>query len=261
MKIKEIKIENKSIILLDDSDNIGGTKDRAMGKFLKSVIKKNQTTRIFFPASPNGLGMVSASLAANKLRNKGYDIEMNIYTQYYDNASSVLFSKELGSNVKVYDKPFREIYQILEDECKSVNGIEISLGGSNKVFKKIMESNIKKLSLPIINSSDSHIWLVHGSGTIYNTMCKVFDKCIFHVVVVGKNPPQKSIRKQDFVYKSKYKFYESTRDPPPYKTELTYDGKLWEILKKNITEGNIYIWNVGYLPKYRYERFSKCEPF
>jgi hypothetical protein len=266
MKVKNIILNGRSITLLDDSDLIGGTKDRAMFDFLEGLSKKNN--KIYFPASANGLGMVSASLAGNKLRKMGINIEINIYTQFFGESSSVLYSRELGSNVKVYNKPFSDIYKILENECKAAGGIEIKLGGDDNAFEKLLINSFSSINV-IKNKNTSHIWLIYGSGTIYRAMSKVFNKCIYHLVVVGKSP--REIRDQDKVYISEIKFYDKAKKEPPYKTELTYDGKLWDIITEQdvYTEYinvhteyiNIYIFNVGYLPKQRFKRFERCVPF
>jgi hypothetical protein len=253
MDLLELKVKNRPVYIIDDSKLLGGSKYRAMLPFLKTILKKNKPNYIFFPGAANGLGMLALSLAASELK-KDYDIQVHIYTQYYE-TPIVKLCKTLGSHVHVYKKKFKDIYKIIDEDKKKVskyNPIEINLGGDNKefinIFKKELSKVIKKHNIK--NSSNTHIWVVYGSGTLYKTLIQILDKAIFHLVEVGKKITY--VRKQDKIYESKMGFYQEPEKEflPPYDTIKSYDAKIWQFLVKNIDkyEGDTYVWNVGKEP-------------
>ena len=256
--IIEIPYHNKIITVISDHKLLGGTKQRAMTKYLRSVLDKNELTTILFPAAANGLGMVAMANAYNEL-NGEYKIKLIIFTQKYE-SSSVVMARKLGAEVLVYDKPFRDIYKIQEEYAKKVqNPLMIELGGNDKRYINILAKEIKQVIdyLQIPNRENIHIWLVYGSGTLYSSFIKYLDKPVYHLVVVGKKP--KFIREGDKVYYAKEGFYEDAKIKAPYPTENSYDGKIWEQLINEQynykPDDKIYIWNVGQLPKYKFAEY------
>jgi len=260
-----IKLNNHNIQVIDDSVLLAGTKIRAMVPFMKQTLIKDKPNNIFFPASANGLGMLALSQAAHHLRTKyKYNITVNIYTQYYE-SSTVKLSRKFGSIVHVLDKPMREIYKILESDAKLVpNPIEISLGGDNKLFIDIFTQKLAHIlnHFKVPNTPNTHFWIVYGSGTLYRALSNTLDQVVFHLVVVGKKPHLSETHDEAKVkiYYAPQPFYESPPVDllPPFDTESTYDGKIWQFLIKEIDkyDGSTYVWNVGCLPKKRFKRYQ-----
>jgi hypothetical protein len=248
---------DRQIIVIDDGVLVGGTKQRAMGEFMASVLPRDKPIHVFFPASPNGLGCLALALGAADLRKCGYDITPHIYSQYYK-SSSLEMSKENGADVHVYKEPFREIYKIMEKDMKKYdNAIEVSLGGNNPKYIEVLAEKMKEQVLRVPNWQDfKHFWLVYGSGTLYKSLLKNFPQFTYHLVVVGKSI--KEVRMNDKVYEAPSDFYKPAHIKPPYKTEMSYDGKIWEFLMRESDPA--LVWNVGYLPKDRYPgKYDDCK--
>lgn len=247
------QIKYGAVTVLDDSDFYGGTKERAMGEFLLSVIDV-RNAHIHFPAASNGLGMVALTRAVNLLRKSGLNITAHIYSNGIM-SSSIAYCKDNGAVMHFYpNKPLREIYPLITANVEQTpGGVEVSLGGDNPVYIEIFATKLQRLNL-CAGLTEVNMWLVYGSGTIYAAMQRAYPQFTFHLVVVGRKPGV--IRPQDKVYVAPQTFYELADVKPPYKTELTYDGKIWQFVLKH-QMNNVFVWNVGYLPKLREKKYSQ----
>jgi len=98
-------------------------------------------------------------------------------------------------------------------------------------------NKLKKLIEP------TRIWIVTSHGTITEALLAVFPNTIFNIVFVEKQWVNYQDNKRVNVYVSTLRA-NITKDKPPYRSELTYDAKAWEFIKK-YGENDDYILNVA----------------
>ena len=86
------------------------------------------------------------------------------------------------------------------------------------------------------------MWVTASTGTITDALYKVFPETLFMIVFVGHQREDYFNKKRMKVFISPQKFRQHPNILPPYRSEPSYDGKIWQFIKKN-GKNNDYIFN------------------
>lgn len=94
-------------------------------------------------------------------------------------------------------------------------------------------------------SPPKRVWVVAGSGTLLSILYRVFPTSQFGVVQVGKKiwPDQLELDRTQ-LYVAEEKFFEVSKQPPPYPSVATYDAKVWQFVLQHGENGDL-VWNVA----------------
>lgn len=249
--IKQIEFEKKKLNIIREDKLIGGTKQRIGIDILKKIKENN----IFYRGPINGYAQVALSYSCLLLNKKFHVIldKQKNNKKYIITLLAMIFGAIVHEvdkiNIKDKDKRKEAEYKRLDnivDKYKPFGGsylIPLGLKGSENI-ELYMNTKIKELSkLPI-----KRIWLVAASGVIYHALHSLLPNTKFNVVFVSvKN--YKIIKDRTNVYEAQQYHYDPTNLPPPYPSEISYDAKIWQFVKK-YGENEDYIFNVAGLNIY-----------
>ena len=242
------ELEYKKIKVIRDDLIIGGTKTRGCVDFLrKFVIAKGHVNELIYTGASNGYGQVAAAYSL-------YLLKLNIkFIVYYQDVDLPYIQKirdivsYLHPNT-TFIKMNERMRLIKEHISKYVNdnpgSYEIPFGLGDDIFKDSMANALRQYVKDYL-SDVKRMWLVIGSGTLFNIFFKLLPDTFFCLVQVGKRYTlSEEESKRAKIYVSSLKLYRDFKNRKiPYHTVDSYDGKIWEFA--NDFEENDYIWNVA----------------
>lgn len=215
----------------------GGTKQRGLYYFIPKYVTKKI---IIYAGPPQGIAQVAMGVLA---RHYGLTAYMFYVAPSAETPLMPLSRRAAEYGVILrYGGPYLAACQ--ETAAKfaaEVDGQLLPFGLDDPHFKDCLTTAIQKN----VNFKPKRIWLVAGSGVLLNVLYRVFPRTYFLVVQVGRKIwPDQTEPKRTKIYISPHKFIENTNKPPPYKSVVNYDAKLWEFVKKYGRSGD-YVWNVA----------------
>jgi len=248
IRLKEIKLEkpDRKISVISDNYIIGGTKTRALVPYLNEYLAKNpDLTELLYLGASNGYAQVALSYALSLLKS---NVRAKIYFQF-TNLSEAKKLQTLATYINPthieyvsMEKPLREIWPLMEADVQAdpVHKVIIPFGLHDPAYEAYFTNSLKT---HLIQYTDKikRLWIVGGSGTLFNTLYEILPQTHFMVVQVGKKVEGKPERMTVLI--SSHKLYETIKVSIPYLTLNSYDGKIWEFADQ--FEDGDHIWNVG----------------
>jgi len=242
--IKRIIHNEKKLNVISDNMVIGGTKTRAILPYLKLLFRHSpKINSLLYLGASNGYAQVAFAYSLYLLKS---NITLKIYFQdtKLDEAVQLMkLAKYIYPHTKyvVLKKPFREIWPLIEKEKEdNPNAYHVQFGLNEEVYLQGLQTSLQKQLINYPNKIKT-LWIVGGSGALFNTLYSVLPETIFYVVQVGK---ELNVDKERVViHKSTYPLYSAIKVKVPYPTLKSYDGKIWEFMNE-FNDGD-YIWNVG----------------
>jgi hypothetical protein len=243
--MKQVSYKNLKLNIISDNLIIGGSKTRSILIYLQDLLKQksNINTLIYLGAS-NGYAQLAFAYSLYLLKS---NIKLKIYFQYTNLDEAIKLkdiAKYVYSNTEyvVLKKPFREIWPLIDKEIENnSDAYLIPFGLDNPIYKKYFYESLNS-RLNSYVAKIKTLWIVGGSGTLFNTLYKILLNTHFNVVQVGKEIHTDEVNRIT-LYKSSYPLYSPLKVEIPYPTLKSYDGKIWEFADKFV-DGD-YIWNVG----------------
>jgi len=243
--VKQVSYKNIKLNVISDNLIIGGTKTRSILTYLQNLLKqKPDIDTLLYLGASNGYAQLAFAYSLYLLKS---DIKLKIYFQDTNLDEAVKLrsiAKYVYPNIEyvILKKPFREIWPLIDKEIENnSNTYLIPFGLDDPTYKKYFYESLH-------DHLKSHtkiktLWIVGGSGTLFNTLYKILLNAHFDVVQVGKEIHTDTEQKRITLYKSSYPLYTPLKLEVPYPTLKSYDGKIWEFADKFV-DGD-YIWNVG----------------
>jgi len=247
MVIDSIIYQNMTLNVVREDLLIGGSKTRGSVKFLADFLSQNPNVdELIYTGASNGYGQIAVAYALYLLKS---DVKLRIYYQ-----STNLFYVKHMQNLVTYLYPYTN-YLAVEDTLKNIwaqinmyleshpNSRELPLGLDDPKFNHYFATALEKQLASYVDKIQ-RLWLVGGSGTLYNILYKILPETKFHLVQVGRSldiSPEQA--KRTTLYKSTFKLYRDVPYKIPYPTVQSYDAKIWEFSDK--FQNNDYIWNVA----------------
>ena len=238
-QIIPVKTYKKTFNIIREDLLISGSKQRIIIKKLKNIKEHN----IFYRGPVNGYAQIALAYGCNLL-NKQCHLILN---KQYDNKIHKLtyIAKIFGAEIHQMKKEINK-----EKEQKVINNIiskyndtySFSLGFHSEESIKDLIKIFKNLKDKIGNPK--RMWVTASTGTITDALYKVFPETLFMIVFVGHQREDYFNKKRMKVFISPQKFRQHPNILPPYRSEPSYDGKIWQFIKKN-GKNNDYIFNVG----------------
>jgi hypothetical protein len=275
LQVSYYPIRGRSIRVIRDDYLPHGTKQRGYSYF-EQLAKK--TSGVATSAAPTGYGQVALAYMAQLTGLKAY-----IFINYYPNDDRlILWAKSYGAiyivnqreNLQVqFQDPISGELVKWEDEFRPNSSTIYQADLSAKLFANEIHQEltyvglglddidyIRELTKSISRASNNlryftgvtypkRLWLAVGSGTILQTMTKVWPFTHFMCVQVGKDITEvldKLTRVKTTRFVSPLRFDEPLpfEDQPPYDSLESYDAKIWPFVLEFGEDGD-FVWNVA----------------
>jgi len=242
--------EEIRVNVIDDGKLLGGTKQRALVKFIQYYDNYEE----FVYAGPStGFAQIALTMACIKM-NKKVTLFIQNTLDYIPNLS--FWCQKMGAKVNIYYDQLNKIEEMAKQYVESIpdKAFLIPFGLESSVYTNLLFEELSKVILPEINPK--RLWLVVGSGTLLRVLARIWTKTEFLPVQVGKKiwedqyEPEVWIRmggkERIDILKAPQKFFENVygRNLPPYDSVANYDAKVWQHVIKYAEDGD-YIWNVA----------------
>lgn len=236
--IQEIKYKNKNFNIIREDLLIGGSKQR----IILDIITQKKEKNIFYRGPVNGYAQLALAYGCfvlgkkcHLILNKQYKNKLYIITKI-----AMIF----GAVIHEIDKPLNnkdELVKINDILDKYKDSYLLPLGFHTDNVVKSYEKVLLKLKDKI--KEPKRMWLVASSGTVADSLLNIFKNTFFNIVFVGHVRDDYYSNNRIKIYKAPQKFRAFPKNIPPYRTELSYDGKIWQFLIK-YGLNNDYIFNV-----------------
>ena len=251
LKISEFLVkDNIEVNVIDDGVLLGGTKQRAILKFINHYDKYDE----FVYAGPaTGFAQVALTMACVKLRKTATLFIVNHLN--YD-PRLTFWCQKMGANIFMYYGKL-EIAQKEADNyvnSKKETTFLIPFGLKDPVYANFLEEELLKVIPRELNPK--RLWLAVGSGTLLRVLAKIWKNTEFYPVKVGRNlwedqyKPEvwKRMGGKERIEKLQYpeNFFVTVPNfmLPPYQSVDNYDAKVWPQVYQFGKNGD-YIWNVA----------------
>jgi len=247
-KLRHPSRPEEVLTLMDDGQCVGGTKQRLLGALLETVSQRE----VIYAGPSSGYAQVALGYAAKLYGKKrvvflngspddlklplcrmalAFGVDIKVGTGYCTlqdaEAKALAYAKEDPNNRLVL--PF---------------GLRTERGEHTfNVFQKALSECVSDFSRPPVR-----LWLVAGSGFIFDVLHSIWPSTKFMVVQVGKKVWREVLEGKDYeLFIAPERFGDTAKHQPPYRTVPWYDAKLWQFVQEHGRNGDC-IWNVGAVP-------------
>jgi len=266
--IEQFKLaDGRQFNVCQDGVLIAGTKQRVVVKFIKYMLKQNPKIEyLVYAGISNGFGPVATAYAAYKLKLKSIVFLAKKTNMTYQN---IISSRQLSTihalNGQIYlcndyrsarNKEY-EFSSIINDDNtwkdkENYLVVPMGLNDENGIMVDLLSKQIKKATKNTIITQNKNIriWLVMGSGGIFESLYKCFPNAIYFIYLTGSGKyleyakkiiKNKNVTILNHITISKKNnldrklFYDSVSD---------YDDMIWDYLIAFGQDGD-FIWNVA----------------
>lgn len=237
-----------TLTLMDDGQCIGGTKQRLLGTLLQDIPQQE----IIYAGPGSGYAQVALGFSAALYNKKGV-LFMNGSPS---DLSSPLcrMAQAFGVDIKVGEQYWtlqeaeaRALAYVQEDPTNRVAlpfGLRQDRGQHTfNVFNKAMTSCLRSFPRP-----PARLWIVAGSGFIFDVLHSIWPSTKFMIVQVGKKVWREVLEGKDYeLFVAPERFGDAGLQQPPYSSVPWYDAKLWQFVLQHGRDGDC-IWNVAAVP-------------
>jgi hypothetical protein len=231
--IETYKANGTSVKVIRDDVLIAGTKQRAVIPYLQTLPDKE----LVYSGPSTGYGYIALAYGCHALGRRCTAF-LQTSSQHKNTAMTALATK-LGANLFFVEDTLKVVQQQAEDYSVRADGYVVPFGFDNSVYQQLLADAIRVAGVDI--PQPRRMWLASGSGTLLKALHDVWPTTQYHVVQVGRNVV---VDFECTVYKSPLRFFQATRERPPYPSVLTYDAKVWQFVKRHAEDGD-YVWNVA----------------
>ena len=241
---------NRLVKVIDDGKLLGGTKQRALIKFIDYYKDYDE----FVYAGPSiGFAQIALTSACIKMGKKVTLFIQNTL-DYIPNLS--FWCQKLGANVYIYYDQLSFIEEEAKKyvENKNPKPFLIPFGLESPIYTNFLYEELQKVIHPELNPK--RLWLVVGSGTLLRVLARIWKNTEFFPVQVGKQIWEDQYEPEVWIrmggrerinqLKAPQKFFDTVygKNLPPYESVPNYDAKVWQQVLKYAKNGD-YIWNVA----------------
>lgn len=248
---EDSRCPGKTFRLMDDGKLVGGSKQRLLGILLSTL---NEEEIVY--AGPEG-GMAQVALAYTcKIWGKRAVVFLNGSSESMQSPLvqlAIKFGAQVHLQPSTFSTSLRQAQQSAQDyvaqnPCKRFLvpfGLKWKQG--QPVFEMFRNSLLYVIQ-DVIRPPPTRLWIVAGSGFLFDVLHSIWPDTIFMIVQVGKTiwPDQLADVKHK-LFVAPELFTEVSAIQPTYNTVPWYDAKLWQFVLKHGNSGDS-IWNVGSVP-------------
>lgn len=238
-----------SITVVRDDRLKGGTKQRAAIPCLQHMI--NEGAREFVYASPfSGFAQIALAVSCEAI-----NVRCTIFAQQQGTAASK-FTSLAAQTAKVCLCESLQDAERQADEyvASDKQRMKIPLGFNFQEYREELHKSLDaqwRLLCGQLNLAPRVLWLPVGSGTLAHVFRSVVPPrthlaCVDVGVLPKTDPRIMSVQNlwNTSYHKVPEEFSEAVKIPPPIPSNLYYDAKLWQFVRKNACPLDVW-WNVA----------------
>lgn len=242
------ELPGKTFNLLNDGNFcIGGTKQRLLGKLLSTLSHEY----IVYAGPALGMAQVALGYTAAIYKKKAVIFLNGSKSDL--NKPLCRLAQNLGVDIRVRDTS-STLQNAEEDALAWVNQDPSNrflspFGLRKERTDPIFQMFHNQLKVALKNILEPRrIWLVGGSGFIFDVLSSIWPNTKLMIVQVGKKIWREVLEGKNYeLFIAPERFGETGLVQPPYHSIPWYDAKLWQFVKQHGENGD-YIWNVAILP-------------
>jgi hypothetical protein len=257
----------RQINVCQDGELIAGTKQRVVVKFVKHMLSKNPKIEyLVYAGICNGFGPVATAYAANKLKLKSIVFlarKENMTKGEIVSSRQISTIHALGGQIYLCNdyrsarlKEYEFASIVLSDKTwkdrEEFLVLPMGLNDEKKVMVKMLAGQLKNAikKTAIEKATNLRIWLVMGSGGIFEAIYKCFPGATYYVYITGGGryveQAKEIVRGKNVTILNYIKLTRpnSLRRSDYYESVAGYDDMIWDYLVEFGQNGD-YIWNVA----------------
>lgn len=232
--------------MMDDGILVGGTKQRLLGEIMGTM----DADEVIYAGPSIGIAQLALAYTAALWGKKATvflntpRLDLDVYTKCaISYGANVFFARGCACRTLAETQKASQKYADSDKERRLLLpfGLKVPPGEPFfEVFRKVLVQ-----ALPENISPPKRLWLVAGSGFLFDVLHSIFPTTKLMIVQVGKKIWQDQMEGMDCqLFVAPEKFYETAIHQPPYKTVPNYDAKLWQFVLQYGEDGDA-IWNVA----------------
>ena len=244
--IYDIENEGKRFTVIDDGPLVGGTKQRLLGEIMGMV----EETEVIYAGPSIGIAQLALAYTASLWGKKATVFintpksELDVYTQRaISYGAKVFFARGKNGRTLAETQSASKKYADKDKKRRLLLpfGIKAHPG---EVYFEVFRTALME-ALPKNTPPPKRLWLVAGSGFLFDVLHSIFPTTKLMIVQVGRKIWQDQLDGIDSqLFIAPETFYETAKQQPPYKTVPNYDAKLWQFVRQYGEDGDV-IWNVA----------------
>jgi 1-aminocyclopropane-1-carboxylate deaminase/D-cysteine desulfhydrase-like pyridoxal-dependent ACC family enzyme len=255
VQISELSAWNGTRFVVRDDLLTGGTKQRACAPYLRELASAGYKNFVY--ASPfSGFAQVALAYTAQKL---GYSCTIVCEKdQRYPKMERLhpfsMLAHSFGAHILMVDHLEEADEVAFRFSRDTPDAIKLPLGFDSPIFRDHLKRELtlqwdyleRKIMRPI-----KTLWLPVGSGTLAKTFHEIIPdtvqmKCVNVRVLTDSDYRIQMVNQLDRVelMKAPMLFHEEAVDLPAIPSNIFYDAKIWDFLKLDGEDGDVW-WNVA----------------
>lgn len=246
VSIYDITHNKKRFTMFDDGILVGGTKQRLLGELMGMV----DADEVIYAGPSIGIAQLALAYTVSLWGKKATvfldtpNCDLDVYTRRaITYGAKVFFAKGKRFRTLKETQEAAQTYADMDQNHRILLPFGIKDASGEPFFQVFRKALVQ--ALPKNISPPKRLWLVAGSGFLFNVLHSIFPTTKLMIVQVGKTIWPDQMEKMDCqLFVAPEKFYETAIHQPPYKTVPNYDAKLWQFVLQ-YGEDSDAIWNVA----------------
>lgn len=236
----------KRFSVIDDGVLVGGTKQRLLGEIMGMV----NAEEVIYAGPSIGIAQLALAYTASLWGKQStiflntYRFDLDEYTKrslYY--GAKVFFAKKKTGRTLAETQKASKIYADKDKVRRLLLPFGIKSNSGELYFEVFRKALLH--ALPENMHPPGRLWLVAGSGFLFDVLHSIFPTTKLMIVQVGRKIWPDQLHGIDCeLFVAPETFYEIALQQPPYKTVPNYDAKLWQFVLQHGEHGD-FIWNVA----------------
>lgn len=246
VSIYNITHGGKRFAIIDDGVLVGGTKQRLLGEIMGMV----DADEVIYAGPSIGIAQLALAYTASLWGKKATvflntpNIDLDVYTERaISYGAKVFFARGRNGRTLAETQKTSKKYADKDKKRRLLLPFGIKAHPGELYFEVFRKALVE--ALPKNISPPKRLWLVAGSGFLFDVLHSIFPTTKLMIVQVGRKIWQDQMDGMDCqLFVAPETFYETAIHQPPYKTVPNYDAKLWQFVLQYGENGDA-IWNVA----------------
>lgn len=244
--IYNITHADKQFTILDDGVLVGGTKQRLLGEIMGMI----DADEVIYAGPSIGIAQLALAYTASLWGKRATvflntpNLDLDVYTiRSISYGAKIFFARGRNGRTLLETQKASKKYASVNKKRRLLLPFGIKSPPGELYFEVFRKALIE--ALPKNIPPPRRLWLVAGSGFLFDVLHSIFPVTKLMIVQVGRKIWQDQLDGIDCeLFVAPETFYERAIFQPPYKTVPNYDAKLWQFVLQYGRDGDA-IWNVA----------------
>ncbi|MFD1150562.1 hypothetical protein [Saccharothrix hoggarensis] len=228
----------------------GGTKQRAVGPYLRDAMDKGVTAFVYASPAP---GFAQVALAHTS-RLLGAECVLFCEVLDGDFHEFSLLARSYGATIHACDSLDRAEEEASAFSRRDDRTVKLPLGFGSEAYTAHLRRALAREWADVVRhlgAAPRRLWLPVGSATLATAFRRVLpDSVELHCVdvrVLEQDDERIKLLADTarvVMYRSEHRFLHAAPVPPPIPSNAYYDAKLWPLIEEHAVDGDLW-WNVA----------------